>query len=624
GDIPENTTVIKYKVKLKDTAPAGVHDTNEYAKLQYIDPAGEEVSENFPEPEVVAIRYVAESGGTVTRALESLDEVQGNPVGSKAIPNDDYLFVHWTDKDGIEVSDDAEFIPVKVNDKNVPATYYAHFVRAEDVTIKYVARLGGEVSENEETLAPVSGVAQGSEATALIGYEFVNWTDADDNVVETYAKFVPVKVAGVNVAATYYANFKEKNDVTINYEARTGGSVDPAFETLAPVTDDAEGSEATAAAGYVFVNWTDADDKVVGTEEEFVPERNDDGLNFAATYYANFEEAADITINYVANLGGSVDPKEETLAPVTDDAAGSEATAAAGYVFVNWTDADDKVVGTDEQFVPDRNDDGLNFAATYYANFEEEADITINYVANLGGSVDPEEESLAPATGKAQGSYATPNAGYEFVNWVDADDNEVGTNRQFIPSKNDEGLNFAATYYANFKEKDDVTINYEARTGGSVNPESETLAPVTDDAAGSEATAAAGYVFVNWTDADDNVVGTDEQFVPDRNDEGLNYAATYYANFKEENDVTINYEARTGGSVNPGFETLAPVTDDAEGSEATAAAGYVFVNWTDADDNVVGTDEQFIPERNAEGLNFAATYYANFEEKADITIYYIA
>lgn len=32
-----------------------------------------------------------------------------------------------------------------------------------------------------------------------------------------------------------------------------------------------------------------------------------------------------------------VDPSEETIAPVTEDAKGSTASASPGYHFVNWT-----------------------------------------------------------------------------------------------------------------------------------------------------------------------------------------------------------------------------------------------------------------------------------------------
>ena len=95
-------------------------------------------------------------------------------------------------------------------------------------------------------------------------------------------------------------------------------------------------------------------------------------------------------------------------------------------------------------------------------------------------------------------------------------------------------------------------------------------------------------------------------------------AATYTANFAEDDDVTISYVATTGGSVNPGSETLAPATGEATGSTATAAAGYHFVNWTNAAGEEVSTSETFVPSKVG-GLNVAATYTANFVKRTDLT-----
>ena len=100
-------------------------------------------------------------------------------------------------------------------------------------------------------------------------------------------------------------------------------------------------------------------------------------------------------------------------------------------------------------------------------------------------------------------------------------------------------------------ENDDVTIEYKAKTGGSVTPDHETLAPVKDTAVGSVATPDAGYHFVRWTDAKGNEVGTNPKFVPEKVN-GVNAAATYYAVFEENAAITIHYNATAGGSVTPG------------------------------------------------------------------------
>lgn len=555
----------------------------------------------------VTIQYKADENGSVGLDKETIKAVTGNAQGSTATADNGYHFVNWTNEAGTAVSSDSNFVPDKVSGVNVAATYTAHFAENDKIVITYIARTGGSVDLGSEELAPATGTAQGSTASEDAGYTFVNWTNEAGDVVGTEPTFVPDKKDGAYEEATYYANFVQKADVTINYEAKEGGRVEPANETLAPATGVAQGSVATAEAGYHFVSWTNEANEVVGTKAAFVPQKVD-GVNVAATYYANFEEDEDITINYVARLGGSVTPESEELAPATGVAAGSTAAVSAGYHFVNWTDANGNEVGTDVKFVPEKVN-GVNVAATYYANFSEDEDVTINYVANVGGSVNPEEETLAPATGNAVGSVAAVMSGYHFVNWTNEAGEEVGTELEFIPAKVN-GVNVAATYYANFEENEAIDIQYVARIGGSVNPGNETLAPATGVAVGSTAMADTGYHFVNWTNEADEEVGTDLAFVPEKVD-GVNVAATYYANFEENENIVINYVTDGNGTVSAASESLAPVTGEAQGSTATANGGYHFVNWTNEAGDVVSTDAAFVPAK-VDGLNVAATYTAHF------------
>jgi len=132
------------------------------------------------------------------------------------------------------------------------------------------------------------------------------------------------------------------------------------------------------------------------------------------------------------------------------------ATPVSGYHFVDWTG--DVTGSTNPTTVT------MNANKTVTANFEENADVTINYVATTGGSVDPTSETLAPATGSAAGSTATEDSGYDFVNWTDSGSNEVSTNLHFTPAKV-AGLNVAATYTANFRKIPCVYLSYtsEAR-----------------------------------------------------------------------------------------------------------------------------------------------------------------
>ncbi len=67
--------------------------------------------------------------------------------------------------------------------------------------------------ESSETLAPVTATAKGSTAVPAEGYRFVQWTDEAGRPVSDKAAFVPNKVNGLNVAATYKAHFAKRGDL---------------------------------------------------------------------------------------------------------------------------------------------------------------------------------------------------------------------------------------------------------------------------------------------------------------------------------------------------------------------------------------------------------------------------
>lgn len=91
--------------------------------------------------------------------------------------------------------------------KNVITFYYVE----QEVTIKYeVANgFGGTVNPSQETVLIKSDTAQGSVAAPLnSAYKFVGWYDAKGNLLSTEPAFVPQKVDGLNVTATYRAKFE--------------------------------------------------------------------------------------------------------------------------------------------------------------------------------------------------------------------------------------------------------------------------------------------------------------------------------------------------------------------------------------------------------------------------------
>ena len=181
------------------------------------------------------------------------------------------------------------------------------------MTIKYQA-VGpegavnvGSVDSTSETIKVITGEAEGSTATAAVGYTFMGWySDKECTVsVGSDAKFVPTKNSdGAYVAATYYAKFEE-NDATITYVVvgpEGCGSVNPTSETIKVITGTAKGSTAAASSNvYKFVGWFDnanCSGDPISTDAKYVPTKAAEALWANTAYYAKFEyNLTDLTIS---------------------------------------------------------------------------------------------------------------------------------------------------------------------------------------------------------------------------------------------------------------------------------------------------------------------------------------
>jgi len=220
--------------------------------------------------------------------------------------------------------------------------------------------------------------------------------------------------------------------------------------TVVPVT-------ATPALGWTFTGWSG---DLSGTTN---PDNVTMNSNKSVT--ANFTQDC---YNLVVTIVGSGSVDQSPL-PGAGDCylSGTNVTltptAALGWTFAGWSGVDSGDISTPAPYIITMDS---NKAVT--ANFEETADVTINYVATTGGSVDNASETLAPATGVAVGSTATADPGYSFVNWTDSGANEVSTSAYFVPDKVG-GLNVAATYTANF-DIIQYTITATAGPGGTISP----------------------------------------------------------------------------------------------------------------------------------------------------------
>lgn len=208
---------------------------------------------------------------------------------------------------------------------------------------------------------------------------------------------------------------------------------------------------------------------------------------------------------------------------------------------------------------------------------------------------------------------ATPDAGYSFVNWTDAEGNIVSSaNPVIIEIVSDTTLtaNFSTEVYTAYAVSTDLVK-------GTVSPDSANL--TVESGALFTATPKYGYVFDNWTDKNGVVLSTDAAFtLTDVTVDSI------FANFNYDYfDVTVQANDATYGTVALNSDATVLTGNfpygDTVNVSATAAEGYYFVNWTDNNGSVVSDQNsaRFIVEADV-------TYTANFADGSEYTITAVA
>ena len=342
---------------------------------------------------------------------------------------------------------------IKANGSLVLKLYYTR----NTYTVTFKDGANGAVFE-DETQQVEYGKAIPSHADPVRpGYNFTGWTSEPAN----YQPGTGTMPAN-NI--TFTAQWTEKTSVTINYFAKTGGTVAPPSETLNPDTGTAKGSTATAGTGYAFAGWYSDPEcneaKRVGSNVDFTPTKPTTGWVDGMTFYAKFTKNT-YTVTYTDGVNGTAfgDQSTPDVAYGAPIPAFNGTPTRAGYNFTGWTSS---VTGvTTSSTMPDSN-------VTFTAGWAPKNKATINYEvvgpANCG-RVTPVNEEVFVDAEKASGSTATAEPNYRFVGWYSDSEcteaNKVSGEVTFTPPKPGEGGWVTTTYYAKFVPS---TVTFDLNT----------------------------------------------------------------------------------------------------------------------------------------------------------------
>ncbi len=426
---------------------------------------------------------------------------------------DGYLFFGWATKKGetIATYSNAQSVENLVTGGTV--TMYAMWENNSDVVLSYTAAdaaMGG-VRPAAQALDPISGTVDGSSAEAKTGYHFVNWTyngnpvsidtALSSKVVDQYAK-----VNGNYVSSRFIANFAP-NTYKVKFDANEGmGTMDDQILTYDKETN--LNTNVFTRKGYVFGGWY-----VDGVTPVQLYKDGASVMNLASdqgatvTLKAVWTELPDAELSYSSGNEehGSVSTATEIVDP-NGKPDGATASAAEGYHFVNWTDANGTEVSTEASHQPKAED--YYVTASYTANFAPNT-YAIVFNANEGaGSMDDQILTYDKSEKLAANTITRP--GYVFTGWNTSSD---GTGTAYDDETSilnlTEEQGGKIDLYAQWTSLSDITITYISanRTMGKTLRAYDAINPQTGVPAGSAAEAETGYRFVSWT-YDDQVVTT--------------------------------------------------------------------------------------------------------------------
>ena len=200
---------------------------------------------------------------------------------------------------------------------------------------------------------------------------------------------------------------------------------------------------------------------------------------------------------------------------------------------------------------------------------------TLTISSTEGGSVTTPGEGeyrYCEKQGDRVSLVATPDVGYEFVNWT----GDVGTIADAYAATTTITVTDNYSITANFAKPCRVTIS--STEGGSVTTPGEgTFVYGEGEKVKLVATPGPGYQFVNWT----GDVGTVANANAASTSITMNDDYSLKANFEELAEYDLTTSSTIGGSVTvPGEGTFTYYDGTVVDLVATANSGYYFINWT--------------------------------------------
>jgi|GEM_PF-2188091 len=215
-----------------------------------------------------------------------------------------------------------------------------------------------------------------------------------------------------------------------------------------------------------------------------------------------------------------------------------------------------------------------------YLRWENKVSLSVIAQPHQGGTV---SGSGVYEPGETASLSASPNPGYYFVEWLDANDNSISTDPEYeytIPSESStvKGIFQLQTF----------TLDVQIEPEGSGTTSGQGSYEM-GDSISLEANPGNGYNFLHWAEEDGMVLGSDNPMDFVMPAEDVNLVAHFVEEETQIITLSLNTEPEEGG-------VLKGAGEYSPGSEATVIAepneGYRFLSWQE-NDEIVSTEPSY-------------------------------
>ena len=465
----------------------------------------------------------------------------------ESVPEADYVFSGWADKDGRSYS---------LYDINASVDLYPEFRTVSYVVIRFYDTDGAKVLLEKRvrpgTAIAYEGVTPVKESVPEADYVFSGWVNKSGGAFDLLNPQLSADLyPDFTVIPYVVVNFYDTDRQTVLYTSRVRPGSAVSYKGATPV------KASIPEADYVFSSWVDVNGDAFDLKS----------VNTFADLYPTFDSIPYVVLRFL-DVTGSLITEKRVLkgSECTYDARipTKESIPVADYVFSHWVDSD----GAEYNLAAAEHSTSLTpvFDTVDYVviNFYDENGVLLESQRVLSGT-----EVIYG--GEIPEKPSEPEAGYLFAGWRDADGKPFSLSAPTVCA--DPYPIYTVTSYIilDFHDVDGTLIISERILKGKAYSYSERLPEIAS-------TELADYIFVGWRDADGRTydLGTTE------------YSASLYPVFETVDYIILNFRDEDGTllesmRVRPGVQVIYGGEIPEKPSEPEA--GYLFTGWRDADGN---------------------------------------